>query len=595
VVHKRLTIVELEEQNQARNARIDKASVIIINQCKLSREGMLKYINDLGICIDPASKYDDIQLQQIVTYWHLLEPDKQKMLAGSKPVIFLYISEDVITQNKSSGATVVKTLGEGKGGTDLSYLQEGTVNPVIQIYGKMPLKLGVSMNNDETKAIITTKLKLSDEYDPAWAFIVYFKNSLKGVSKEAKGLDNLQGVFTLAHEFTHVEQILVPSLYCYESQMVEPRIRFYMRANRVDQPIFCTSPGEKEGIRSRSILGDKKLKRSEEDQESWRFLDSKILKPSNPSNIPACFKLYDQGLKSYEMLLTENGVKAKQFFVNLSSDFRSVLTILGNSVKPQAPATDFEEFIPAFLKLQKYLGGNLDILNEIAGIDRHPKLSYKKGESLIDAILELLKMDTTLNEDEHTRFVEEMVALLETGIRAVNEAMLLFRAKVVRSIAVQQQTCQLFPQLIGHFSGYSNSFFADAVKQTKQRLGQTILTCSGQVFNALPKSVMNTILQINENLLKTKQDLSVIPDIKWYELGAPLGFFNVYTQEYDAETHATWVCWPLELFEMYRRAGWNVEDETLMEQILNQATYVSTRGIMDTDAIFHYEDPKGQK
>jgi hypothetical protein len=160
---------------------------------------------------------------------------------------------------------------------------------------------------------------------------------------------------------------------------------------------------------------------------------------------------------------------------------------------------------------------------------------------------------------------------------------------------MQKQQIARFPGLIGKFTRYSNDQFKASVEATRDRLGPIFK--KGAVFPGLPaldsaRDVMDMLpgpmrLTIASHPkirdIHTDEDLNEkISSLEWYELGAPLGFFNVYTQEYDAEAYAMWVCCPEEFEAMYKRAG-SVVSGVPEEQIWNQATYVSVRGINETN------------
>jgi hypothetical protein len=163
-----------------------------------------------------------------------------------------------------------------------------------------------------------------------------------------------------------------------------------------------------------------------------------------------------------------------------------------------------------------------------------------------------------------------------------------------------RQASRLFPNLIGAFTDYSNGLFSRTVRATRIHLSDLIVKhgvfaagdADRQRWELLPVGVRNEILAIpGVNAIANAADVEArVSSLQLYALGAPLGIFNVYTQEWDAEAYAMWTCCPEEFEAMYKR----VESEwpKPWEQIWNMVTYASKRGIEETEgnAVPNYRD-----
>jgi len=212
-----------------------------------------------------------------------------------------------------------------------------------------------------------------------------------------------------------------------------------------------------------------------------------------------------------------------------------------------------------------------------------PGITYNRDQSLIDAVYDIIEAETAMPAEERIKLRKEVVELAKNGMIAVQQALKAYQIKVARSVEMQTRTSTLFPHLLGQFTKYCNETqWAPAIEATKERLGNAITTLQGGVFNLVPAVVHEAIVKHH-----TKANLSLISDVEWYEMGAPIGMFNIYTQEYDAESHALWITCPEEFVQMYRRAG-QIPNADRMTEVLNQATYVGNRGINQVKIVPRY-------
>jgi homoserine kinase len=173
------------------------------------------------------------------------------------------------------------------------------------------------------------------------------------------------------------------------------------------------------------------------------------------------------------------------------------------------------------------------------------------------------------------------------------------------SVQFSKQAAVRFPGLLGKLTAYSNEFFVKAVESAQSAFHELIDASSGnfepQAAGA-PQAARDKIVEmqakwaaaIPEIKYDTKAARDLIPDIDWFEIGAPLGVFNNFVTEYDAESSAIAANSPKELVEMYERNIPGLTDAQRQE-VLNQATYVLSRGIEEVipagEAVIDYTAP----
>ena len=217
--------------------------------------------------------------------------------------------------------------------------------------------------------------------------------------------------------------------------------------------------------------------------------------------------------------------------------------------------------------------------------------------SFIDTFWYVIERNAArLNVSIVARLKDQLRAIQNTGLTAVRSAVPLWLAKVDRAVAMQRQQMALFPTLIGSFTNYSNKIFKDSVFHICQELGPIFnkkakfepagkYDSARDRFLLLPQDIKDAILAhpLLRNGEPDEDAAAKVTPLEWYALGAPLGFFNVYTQEYDAEAYAMWLCCPEEFLEMYTRPGSfaGSPNRSFTEEVLNQATYASKRGIQE--------------
>jgi hypothetical protein len=301
----------------------------------------------------------------------------------------------------------------------------------------------------------------------------------------------------------------------------------------------------------------------------------------------------------------QDGAVAPFVFIKLMfEDIRKVIGPLTNNNSDTGPATDFEEFVPQYQKLQRYLSTKVNGISDasLPPIGKLPAVVHANDgtTSLFDAMMAIIDVNTNVKftADMAARFKADMKAIQNMGLTTIRNAVPLWQGKVDRAIEMQKQTSVLFPNLLGCFTSSCNGIYAPACSDTRARLGQIFKNGGkGDLMQYLPDSVQDLILNHPKLMeIKTDDDLrNKISKLEWYQMGTPLGLFNVYTQEFDAEAYAMWISCPEELVDMYTRDGTFSMDlkSDIRAEILTQATYASVRGINERGAVPKYKDING--
>lgn len=392
-----------------------------------------------------------------------------------------------------------------------------------------------------------------------------------------------------------MEQFLYKPLFPHVCRLIEVRTRFRLWTVDQNTPIyrFNKDPDEEHAqltVGLRNLEGHNPITRLFEEDERWDYIGERKANPNVMNNrLRQCFKICEaSGLD------ITNGVSPKAFFRKMKSEISAVAKVLDNNSGSVSPITDYE-WIKQFRALQKYLFQNVGDGSSIYGISNAiTGCDYDITQSLTMAVIDLIQADdVTFTADERNRVVPLIFMITGLGISYVNAGIPVFTLNVDRSVQMQKQCVKLFPTLIGCFTSYSNKYFKDAITETRARLGEELVAAKGSdLYLYLPKPVFELIisLKISVDLVGKPKNLDKITTIQWYQLGAPLGFFNAYTREFDAEGRAMWICCPEEFVEMYRRSPkWKVEGQ-IKNEILNQATYISVRGINEVGDVPDYTD-----
>jgi hypothetical protein len=608
----------LNDVSGERKARYAAAANAIVNT-KKERQNMLDWLFAKGVRIEPSATYDDVQLQQLMLYWHFCEPWLQQKILETQPVFYLEIGQpDAMkpqTQTREALTHESSGLFPLRGGLNMSLLEDGTIANVTECSGKRFYKPTASEIPNREELTKGNKMMVTSDYDAGIATIVRRWDLGDLLTSESDGHANLYGTFFFAHEMTHGMQNLFSPLYDLDQNMIDARTRFLLLGNYDDpeenppkgqhvkifrgtrkNPVEEATSDQPTGPKYRAVQGANPVPHPRVANEVFQYLMLEKLLPAASARITQALELCARaGLDT-----AGGAVSPVRFLKLMFEDIRKVILPLTSNNSDTGPATDFEEFVPNYRKLQRYLSTKVNGATDasLPLLGKLPAVVHANdgSTSVFDAIMTIIDANTNvaITADMTRKLKADMKALQNTGMRAIRNAVPLWQVKTDRAIEMKKQASALFPNLIGRFTGYCNGIYGPACTDTRMRLGELFKNGGrGDLMVSLPDTVQDLILHHPKLAeIKTDDDLKTkITKLEWYQLGAPLGFFNAYTMEFDAEAYAMWICCPEELVEMYTRdRDFSMVAGNPMTEILNQATYASARGIDEIGNVPVYKD-----
>lgn len=598
---------------------------------------MLDWLYKKGIAIDPASNYDDVQLQQIILWWHMINPKQQDQVEAAKPVIYITVKQHRYPAGRITSAVKQQVKGnltgpfDPKGGTRLVSTQEGNIVQMVSFNSKRFWQPAGVWETDENvkldqKKIIDAHLSRAQGYDGGWATVLNRWDLNELVTGESAGPQNLYSLFVFAHEFTHMSQNLFEPLYEQERRSMEALATFTIMGGDPEARPTVGTPSQFEIFRSSPANVEPKEVRPNPLNRAGQV--NPDVDPNQPAvfpserswnGVPRSGRLDFIGNRKLQLkpgdqtktirdgfgklgLAVEGGLDIKLALSAIFLDIRALMTPLTSNQQVYAPTID-PEWVSRFEDLAKYLSHEPNSITVVDGIDQVSSVTLRGSTAtFLDSIIQSISSDTaTFNSDDRTKIRNEFVTLTQSGLEAVNAAVKSFRTKVVRSVFMQQQICELFPSLVNDFTEYSKKIMTAAMDGTKSKVGDILcnLVSSNnasqqQVIALLPKTVYELLVSYRDRYdIRDVNDLGKIKPLEWYEMGAQLGLFNIWTQEYDAEAHALWVCCPDEFVEMYKEKRGDPDaaiPPARLREILNQATYIAARGIYEHGRVPEYYD-----
>jgi hypothetical protein len=532
---------------------------------------MKAWLLSKGVRFDSSSRQTQITLRQLILFWYLCGATRQAHLADAKPVYY-----------STSRSGVVAAQAEPSAGAALGLLANSEVSPTCWLKSAQNYQVFVARDNIPGEKRQIRDRSRTNTYDLGWA-TVYESWDPAGVVFAGNPC-NLYLTVTVTHEYAHTQQAMLSDVYAPLRNGVVARTTFLQLSGK-DTTIYRIEPTLAEEFPSerglpgvvrpaaRSAEFKAKLTLPPGLASEWLKRELNLADNARVEPIKNIIDWIAERLLEVIHPLSNEATAAGPFF---DTAWRSNFSQLGMFMQRGITTT----LIPALAPATEVI----DVVKQ------------KPGDSLLENLDECLTEIARWDDTQKARTVELYDAVREicrTGLDAIQQLMTVCQVLTRRSMEVQKQTCQLFPNLVGFYTGYTDSYFKSAVVATRDRLREIIKT--GDVGEAvyLPQAFQAALPGLKRrwkdgaNDYNTETGLNGISRLDWYEIGAALGFFNNYTREYDAESQAMWTVAPGEFHAMYERAG--LLSDSMLTEVLNQATFASVRGFEQSGRVPDYQ------
>jgi hypothetical protein len=590
-----------------------KADIDSLKTAANAGDKMQTWLGDRGIMLDAGSSFEASQLQALMLFWHALpERDRQQLLA-TKPIF------SIALKGKRTGGNSVALDANGEAVTAINY------NSVASASAQpMP-----AFGTDAFQQKLTLK-----HYDAGCAAVAARATAgelvaAPGAPDGTNTTGNLYDLHTLSHETTHLRQVHMDSMYAARRENGRDfEMMRYLVANKIDDvPVIDHAPtlnGTKIKPYARPLNKIPRL----QDRLAFTMETRKDLRPALIASqdvweahqrlkaelqcgpVAATHVDFDPSKPVLEEAYSETQRALQETF---KAFMAAVYDLRIANAAPQPLHSVFNRAKVAGLGrfLPRNAAAVTDLASTVSIADITPQnYQPKDANSPANANLRedfdtLIDTNTKLSASEKAQLKGEMQDLVDRGFQMLRSSYKAFEAQTEVSVQFSKQAAVRFPGLLGKLTAYSNEFFVKAVESAQSAFHELIDASSGnfepQAAGA-PQAARDKIVEmqakwaaaIPEIKYDTKAARDLIPDIDWFEIGAPLGVFNNFVTEYDAESSAIAANSPKELVEMYERNIPGLTDAQRQE-VLNQATYVLSRGIEEVipagEAVIDYTAP----
>jgi hypothetical protein len=449
---------------------------------------MQDWLASKGMFLDPAVQTDDVQLQQLMLYWHLCEPWVQDKIALMRPVFHLEIPQ-IRDEYKTAAETLTAelkahpdraariyadskrlidneraflTISQAPGGANsLNLMDDGTVSNVI-VFSKnkafrffKPVGLDVSSKEN---ILYSGKMLPNEEYDGGFATVYHRYDLADLVAGESDSPVNLYSLFFFAHEMTHALQNCFAPICGPEARMVDSFTRFRLLANQQERvPLYrrwvrtdaSTNP-DTLSVFSRPLRGANPLDHHTEPDTVFAYLAGAVLR------LPPDARVGQLAVRCG--LAVTNGTIDPLEFVKLM--FADIKRVIGPLITSQIPEGEPPEhcfalsssvsFGADYRRLAEYLSVSMNdhvadaalpALGGQAAVGYPVRLGPDAGvPSLLDAVLRMINaaINNGLTLGNASRLCVQIQGIQQAGFKALRNAVEVWNVKVARSVAMQR-------------------------------------------------------------------------------------------------------------------------------------------------------------
>lgn len=568
---------------------------------------MQNWLSEKGINIDASSDFGAEQLQALMLYWHTTPERDRAQLKAANPTF------SIATGTKRAGGHSIFLNAEGDATAIIIYksISSAHADPIPE------------PDSDAFQQQLTL-----EKYDGGYAAILARRSAgdlvtRPGAPSGTSTLAYLYDAYTIAHEMTHLRQSHMDSMFvARKASGRDFEMLRYLVANKVnDVQIMDPTPSEG-GIKMSPFARPLNHTARLQDRLAFTLQPGRDLEPSSraPQDVRDAHARLRKDLKcspipaSHEAFGDPNSPIKEDAYSETQDVLRRTFdhfkeTIHGVIDPTTTPLPLYAKvFRDRLVALGKFLPRNAAPIADLASTASIPDVlsqDYEPGRNLREDYDALIDANKKLSSAEKTQLKAELGSIVDCGFQTIRSCVQTFELQTECSIQFAKQATQRFPGLLGKLTAYSNKFYKQAVEDTKLTFWDLVEKDTG-AFTAesagAPAAARAKITEVQakwaatvpEIKYNTKAARDLIPDGDWFEIGVPLGLFNNYVAEYDAESSAIAANSPSELVAMFTRNMPGITD-ALRQEVLNHATYVLSRGIEEViapgEAVIDYAEP----